>query len=281
MRRRTPLLFSAPLCLLALACSSSGTTGGQSANLEPVCVDDPSELDGWLCPVPLELECEDGGADPDLVYFQPEAPEGEMPAACDELDYTLNDEGPFELGEHEIVINAVDDGEVGKVLCETTLTVLDREDPEGNDEAIELWPPNHKFHTITGEDCVRDLCDDEVEVTFLSATSDEPVNDKGDGNTEPDIIVECDNVQLRSERQGGGNGRVYTLGWTAVDDSGNSKSGECIVSVPHDQSGDEAIDDGPAHDPILAPAECGDGAGGAAGEGGAGGDGGAGGVTVP
>mgnify|MGYP001815201920 FL=1 len=287
MFRRTPLLFSAPLCLLALACSSSGTTGGQSANLEPVCVDDPSELDGWLCPEPLVVECEDGGADPDLVYFQPEAPEGETPQACDELDYELNDEGPFDLGEHEIVISALDDGEAGEVLCETTLTVEDSEAPEGNDEVIELWPPNHKFHTITGEDCVSDLCDEDLEVTFLSATSDEPVNDKGDGNTEPDIILECDNVQLRSERQGGSNGRVYTLGWTAVDDSGNSTSGECIVTVPHDQSGDEAVDDGPAYELTLDSEECGDGAGGAGGaggEGGAGGDvgaGGAGGVTVP
>jgi hypothetical protein len=272
------LFLSAPLCLLALACSSEGTPGGQSANLEPVCVDDPAELDGWLCPEPLEVECEDGEADPDLIYFTPEPPEGETPPACDELEYALNDEGPFELGEHEIVINLVEDGELGAVLCETTLTVQDKEFPEGNDEAIELWPPNHKFHTISGEDCVQDLCDEDLDVTFLSATSDEPVNDKGDGNTDPDIILECDSVQLRAERQGGSNGRVYTLAWRAVDDSGNASDGECIVTVPHDQSGEAAVDDGPAYELTQGEGECDDGTGGEGGAGGAGGASGAGGA---
>jgi hypothetical protein len=81
-------------------------------------------------------------------------------------------------------------------------------------------------------------------------------------------------VQLRSERQGGSNGRVYTLGWTAVDDSGNETDGECVVSVPHDQGGEEAVDDGPAYEVTLDPGKCDDGTGGAGGIGGAGGGGG-------
>ena len=84
---------------------------------------------------------------------------------------------------------------------------------------------------------MKDRCDGEdLEVTFLYAISDEPVNDKGDGNTEPDIILECDRVQLRAERQGPSNGRVYRLGWTAVDEAGNAPEEieECIVVVPHD-----------------------------------------------
>jgi len=120
-----------------------------------------------------------------------------------------------------------------------------------------------------------DNCDEDVTVTFTSASSDEPVNDKGDGNTEPDIILEPDHVQLRSERQGGSNGRTYRLGWKAVDASGNCEVGECVVRVPHDQSGKDVDDsDEVAYTVGQEPEECDDGAGGAGGSGGMGGDGG-------
>jgi len=256
----------------AAACTTDGSTDGTAPNLEAECVDDATDLEGWLCPDALTVECEDGGANPDLIFFEPT---GDVPEACEDIDYVLNDEGPFEVGEHDIVITAVvEDGgqEPGAVLCETTLTVEDTQDPEASDEPVELWPPNHKWHTISGDDCVQDACDTDLEVTFKTASSDEPVNAKGDGNTEPDIILECDRVQLRSERQGGSNGRVYKLGWTAVDDAGNATEGECTVVVPHDQSGREAVDDGAAYELTLDDDACDDGAGGA---------GGAGGLVVP
>ncbi|MGB5524786.1 MAG: hypothetical protein WBM96_19605, partial [Polyangiales bacterium] len=80
-----------------------------------------------------------------------------------------------------------------------------------------------------------------------------------------------DRVQLRSERQGGGNGRTYRLGWTAVDDAGNvTIEGECVVRVPHDQSGKDVEDTDEADYTLYhdAPSECDDGRGGAGGEGG-------------
>ena len=274
------LIIGLSAILFASGCSSEGTTAGVTPNLEAECVDDASEVEGWLCPEPQTLECEDGVADPDLIFFEPK-PTDDSRETCADFDYELNDEGPFEVGEHDILITEVlEEGEEGpaEVLCETTLTVQDKQDPEANDEPVELWPPNHKWHTISGEDCVWDACDTDLQVTFNSATSDEPVNDKGDGNTEPDIILECDRVQVRSERQGGSNGRVYKLGWTAVDDSGNHTDGECTVVVPHDQSGRDAIDDGPAYEITLADDECDDGTGGAGGEGGSGGAGGEGGA---
>ncbi len=116
-------------------------------------------------------------------------------------------------------------------------------------EPISLWPPNHDFWTVTPEDCgFSEACGtDHLDVVFLSATSDEPVNGRGDGNTEPDIILDCDSAQLRAERQGPGDGRVYTLHWRATDDARNRTEGQCIVTVPHDQSGRQAGDDGPAY----------------------------------
>ena len=46
----------------------------------------------------------------------------------------------------------------------------------------------------------------------LSVTSNEPVLGHGSGNTSPDwIVVDDHHVLLRAEREGGGNGRIYTL----------------------------------------------------------------------
>jgi hypothetical protein len=50
-------------------------------------------------------------------------------------------------------------------------------------------------------------------------------------------------VQLRSERKGGSNGRVYTIYFELSDESGNPDSAFYYVSVPHN-NGAEAIDDG-------------------------------------
>ena len=270
--------------ILLAACTGSDSTGAGESGLSAECTDGAIIPEAWLCPDDLSVECEDGVADPDLIFFTP--PEDRL-EGCEELLYSLDDEGPFEVGTHEIVIR-VDSGdaeEPGDVLCQATLTVEDTESPEGNDEPIELWPPNHKLQVIEGRDCVRDRCDgDEIAVTFSYATSDEPVNSTGDGNTEPDIVLECDRVQLRSERRGSSNGRIYRLGYKAVDGAGNETEGECVVAVPHDQSGREAVDDGPAYTVELPAEACDDGAGGRGGAGGAdgeGGEGGEGGASSP
>jgi len=265
----------------AIGCSTDTTTGSNQAALTPSCVEDATELDPeeWLCPNGFTVECEEGVGDPDTIYVEPASELADT--ACDNLDLSINDEGPFALGTHQIIVTAEasDDGQEPTIVeCEAELVVEDTEAPEANDEALELWPPNHKFHTITGADCVEDACDGDVQVTFLSASSDEPVNDKGDGNTEPDIILTCDSVELRAERQGGSDGRVYTLAYRAVDDAGNETSGDCVVTVPHDQSGSEAVAQDPAYT-LEQEEECDDGTGGTGGAGGAGGSGGAGGAT--
>jgi len=94
-----------------------------------------------------------------------------------------------------------------------------------------------------------DACDGELRGEFLWASSDEPVDDKGDGNQEPDIVLadDCQSIELRAERQGPGDGRVYTLGVRVVDGSGNEAEGECRVTVDHDQSGTPAVDSGEAY----------------------------------
>jgi len=83
-------------------------------------------------------------------------------------------------------------------------------------------------------------------VVLAAVTSNEPddANGVGDGNTTNDI-QEADlgtadfQLKLRSERDGTGNGRVYTLTYAAFDAAGNSASGSGLVFVPHDQRGSE------------------------------------------
>ena len=55
----------------AAACTTDGSTDGTAPNLEAECVDDATDLEGWLCPDALTVECEDGGANPDLIFFEP------------------------------------------------------------------------------------------------------------------------------------------------------------------------------------------------------------------
>jgi len=122
-----------------------------------------------------------------------------------------------------------------------------------SDDEIVLWPPNHKYHTIEISDFVEsvtDICDPDVDINDLNITSvssDEPENAQGggDGNTWDDIvIVDSQTVKLRAERQGSGNGRVYTINFEVTDTSDNTAIGYFQISVPHDKKS-TAIDDGP------------------------------------
>jgi hypothetical protein len=119
-------------------------------------------------------------------------------------------------------------------------------------QRLELWPPNHVMVAIDLADCIEEVkhCGD-FEAEILHVTSDEPVNAQGDGNTDPDIVcVDHDTVQVRRERQGPGDGRVYRIVF-AIKDAyyGDVKTtGVCEVVVPHDQGqGDAAVDSGESY----------------------------------
>jgi hypothetical protein len=83
---------------------------------------------------------------------------------------------------------------------------------------------------------VTDNCALPFGACTLSVTSNEPVLGRGSGNTSPDwIVVDDHHVQLRAEREGGGNGRIYTTTITCTDSGGNSSEEQVEVVVPHDQ----------------------------------------------
>ena len=113
-----------------------------------------------------------------------------------------------------------------------------------------LWPPDHKYSTVTLADCIgsiRDACGGAVPITghgrILRVTSDEPEDSGkgGDGHTCNDMVVALDgqSVQLRAERMGGSNGkgpgRVYRIDYLAEDGRGNRTPGSCVVAVSHDR----------------------------------------------
>jgi hypothetical protein len=112
---------------------------------------------------------------------------------------------------------------------------------------IALWPPNHAYHTITTEDCIEsvtDVCDDAPLVTVIQVTSDESedASGGGDGHTLNDAVLDCPNtVELRAERLGSSNGRVYGITYAATDNWGNQSIALCRIFVPHDNSGSSAI----------------------------------------
>ncbi|HEX8818677.1 MAG TPA: hypothetical protein VF794_02025 [Archangium sp.] len=92
-----------------------------------------------------------------------------------------------------------------------------------------LWPPNHKFHLVKLSGAKS--------ITITSVKQDEPVNDRGDGNTSPDAMWaqgKKDAVYLRAERSGRGDGRVYCISFTAKDSQGKTCKGMIQVGVPHD-----------------------------------------------
>jgi len=107
-----------------------------------------------------------------------------------------------------------------------------------------LWPPNHEMLgiSIVG---VQDPDCDPFSIAIIRVTQDEPVNGPGDGNTCPDALgLGAASTQLRAERNGGGNGRVYTIYFTATDARGGNSSGSVKVRVPQNVH-DFAVEDRP------------------------------------
>jgi 6-phosphogluconolactonase len=97
-----------------------------------------------------------------------------------------------------------------------------------------LWPSNHKFVDVTIDYTVTNECPN---TCVLTVSSNEPINDSGDGNTPEDwLVIDAHDVLLRAERAGTGNGRIYTITITCTNDTNKESSVRtATVLVPHDQ----------------------------------------------
>ena len=142
------------------------------------------------------------------------------------------------LGTYTITLT-VDDGFGGIATDNVVVTVVDRTPPVIQEiKAIPeiLWPPNHKFVPVAFTVRAKDNCDANPVPQLVSISSNEPVNDLGDGNTSPDwVLTGSLTADIRAERSGTGSGRAYTATISVTDFSGNVARGTEEVLVPHDQ----------------------------------------------
>ena len=116
-----------------------------------------------------------------------------------------------------------------------------------------LWPPNHKLRTITLSGAT-DPDGNPLTWNVTGVTQDEPTNGLGDGDTAIDAVLGSGNtLQVRAERSGLGDGRVYRIAVTVTDGLGGSCTGVARIGVPHDQSpvGSIPVDSGGLYNSLV------------------------------
>lgn len=98
-----------------------------------------------------------------------------------------------------------------------------------------LWPPDNKLVTVNVSVTMTDTLSGPAGFTLLSVTSNEPDSGQGDING---FVTGTPSVsgQLRAQRLGSGNGRIYTLTYSGLDRAGNPATCTTTVSVPHDEA---------------------------------------------
>ncbi|PLX03585.1 MAG: hypothetical protein C0595_06425, partial [Marinilabiliales bacterium] len=170
----------------------------------------------------------------------------------EEITMTISPAGPYAIGSTEVTLT-VTDGQLSSTAT-ATITVVDDTAPviTTSGSPITLWPPNHQYATVSVSDFVESVSDNcsgvdanDVVVTSVSSDEAENANGNGDGNTLNDIVIadNCKSVNLRKERSGNGNGRVYTINVELTDAAGNTATASFNVHVPKNKNGN-AIDDG-------------------------------------
>jgi len=131
------------------------------------------------------------------------------------------------------------DGCSNTAACVQTIQVVDTTAPIiGSVNAVPnvLWSPNHEMVPITVTPLASDNCGAAPVCLITGVSSNEPVNGLGDGDAVPDwIITGALTVDLKAERSGTGNGRIYTITVVCTDDCGNSSTGTAMVTVPKSQ----------------------------------------------
>ena len=199
------------------------------------------------CPADQTLECTDEGA---LATFAPTATDncGVASVQCSAPSGSTFPEDPSPTA----VTCAAVDGSGNQAGCGFQILVRDTLAPsvttkaDANGFIASLWPPDHSLQTVSLSDCIAsitDQCDGTGPAAIVRVTSGELV--KGNGKKSEDmVIVDGQTVQLRADRDGSGDGRVYTIVANVADDEGTTTQVACKVQVPQDQSGTPAIDSG-------------------------------------
>jgi hypothetical protein len=162
-------------------------------------------------------------------------PAASFTGSCGAITASPSSGSFFPVGTTTVVVTSLRlDGTTD--TCSFTVTVNDTELPVVSAATVDkpsLWPPLHQMETVTVNYTATDNCG--VTCT-LSVTSNEPVDGLGDGDASPDwIIIDAHHVQLRAERSGKGNGRIYTITVTCKDAANNTVVKTVTVQVPKNQ----------------------------------------------
>jgi hypothetical protein len=151
------------------------------------------------------------------------------------------------LGENHITLT-VNDGKGGADTDEVIVNVIDTTPPMLTVTLTPdmLWPPNHNMRDIHAAITVSDVCDANPSFILKSIVSNETEEGLGKKHS-PDIMghelgTPDTEFQLRAERLGGGNGRIYTVTYEAEDASGNRATAQATATVPHDMGKSVAFD---------------------------------------
>jgi len=145
------------------------------------------------------------------------------PTSAGQATYTaIYPDGPTNV---TVVVN---DGESDPVTQSTTVTIVDTTPPTitslGASPNV-FSPPNHKMVPVTISAAATDICDPNPNIKIISVISNEP------GPDQYQITGDL-TLNVQSERNGTGNGRVYTIVVQATDDSGNATTKSVTVTVP-------------------------------------------------
>ena len=132
-------------------------------------------------------------------------------------------------------------------------------DPDGERPVLTVaaparvfWPPEHQYVSVNLSNLGLAVSDNGVpgllpatDVVVTRVTADEAESAPGSGNTVSDVVIagDCRSVQVRAERAGRGNGRVYTLHLAVADPSGNVGRATYKVRVPKTEN-KGAVEDG-------------------------------------
>jgi hypothetical protein len=230
---------------VTLTCTDSEGASDSCTATVTVVDQTPPTID---CPADETAECVNGQATVD--YGDPVVSDN-----CDVADSSCAPPSgsSFPLGDTTVDCTASDTSG-NEADCDFNVAVVDTIPPTVTVSGDgQLWPPNHKYVKKTLDDCgieIDDQCQGMIDLADASplitcVTSDEVENDGGDGNTTEDmVIVNATTVELRAERSGSQDGRVYQIHFQVSDASGNIATAVCPVTVPHDQSGGTAVDSG-------------------------------------
>ncbi|MDY7231413.1 HYR domain-containing protein [Hyalangium rubrum] len=239
-----------PLGQTAVSCSAADGSGNMASCSFNVTVRPETTAPSISCPAPIVINaCVEGGP---VAHFNVGSSDncGAPSVTCSHASGST-----FPVGQTVVTCTATDTlGNTAACSFDVTVNSEGEGAPvPGASLGNEIWPPNHKYVDLTLADCAapaQDTCGGSLPAdqygTILRVSSDEveDANGNGDGRTCDDITIAANGkaFKVRAEREGTGDGRVYTVHY-AINGPGGTAQSNCRVFVPHDQSGNHAVID--------------------------------------